>query len=270
MLETILNYRFMQNAVIACLLSSIVCGIIGVVIVEKKLVMMSGGIAHISYGGVGLGYMLGFEPILGAFIFAVAAAGGLGASKRRGKVNSDAVIGIFWALGMALGILFIKMTKGYPPDISSYLFGNILLVSSSNLYMMLALTAVVALFFAMFFNYWKAYLFDEEFFAVIGGKKALFDYAMLILVAMAVVVLIKVSGIVLVIALLTVPAATAAAMSNSFKNRILIAIGLGVAYCFAGLTFSYYLKLPTGAVIVVLSALCYFAVRGIAALKARA
>lgn len=257
MLEIIFNYDFMWKAVIASVLSSIICGIIGVIIVEKKLVMMSGGIAHTSYGGVGLGYLLGFEPIIGAFLFSFTAAVGLGFAKRRGKINSDAVIGMFWSLGMALGILFIKLMHAYPPDISSYLFGSILSVTMSNLYMMICLTAIVTLSIVMFFSYWKAYLFDEEFTSVIGVKKAVLDFALLILIAMSVVVLIRVSGIVLVIALLTVPAATAALLSNNLKARMIISIILGVIYCFFGLTFSYYMDIPSGATIVVISVISY-------------
>lgn len=257
MLEIIFNYQFMRNALIASVLSSILCGIIGVIVVEKKLVMMSGGIAHTSYGGVGLGYFLGFEPIIGAFLFSITAAVGMGFAKRKGKINSDAVIGMFWSLGMALGILFIKLMNGYPPDISSYLFGNILAVTMSNLYMMIALTALVSLCIIMFFNHWKAYLFDEEFTSVIGVKKVVMDFALLIMIAMSVVVLIRVAGIVLVIALLTVPAATSALLSNKLKNRMIISIILGIIYCFSGLTCSYYLDIPSGATIVVLSVLCY-------------
>ena len=118
---SILNYQFIQNAIFAGILASIVCGIIGVIIVEKKLVMMSGGIAHTSYGGIGLGYLLGFEPIYGAFFVSILAALGIGYIKRNGSTRSDVIIGLFWSLGMALGILFISLMPGYPPDLSSYL-----------------------------------------------------------------------------------------------------------------------------------------------------
>jgi zinc transport system permease protein len=195
-------------------MASIVCGMIGVVIVEKKLVMMSGGIAHTSYGGVGLGYLLGFEPIIGAFIFSVCAAMGIGYVKRKGGANSDVIIGLFWSLGMALGILFIALMPGYPPDLSSYLFGSILSVTYANLYLMISLTFIVTLVVVCFFNHWKAYLFDEEFAAILGVKTAFLEYLLLILVAMTVVVLIRVVGIILVLALLTAPAATAALLSR--------------------------------------------------------
>ncbi|HBL84526.1 MAG: hypothetical protein A2Y17_01040 [Clostridiales bacterium GWF2_38_85] len=260
MIEALFKYQFLQNAFYSAILASIVCGIIGVIIVEKKLVMMSGGIAHTSYGGVGLGYLLGFEPIIGAFLFSVAAAFGIGFIKRRGKANSDVIIGLFWSLGMALGILFIALMKGYPPDISSYLFGNILSVTKSDLLLMIILSVVVVIVVVSLYNNWKAYLFDEEFAAIIGIRTAFLDYLLLLLIAMTVVILLRVVGIILVMALLTAPAAAAGLLTNNFKNRIFIAIGLGVLFCISGLYISYEMDISSGAVIVVISVVFYIAV----------
>ena len=187
MLEALLKYRFLQYAVVSGVLASIVCGIIGVIIIEKKLVMMSGGIAHTSYGGVGLGYLMGFEPIIGAFIFSLLSSLGIGYIKRKGGERSDVLIGLFWSLGMALGILFIALMPGYPPDLSSYLFGSILSVTKADLYLITAITAVVTLLVVCLYNNWKAYIFDEEFAAVIGLNTAFFEYLLLILISMTVV-----------------------------------------------------------------------------------
>lgn len=260
MLKAVFQYEFLQNAVLSALLASIVCGIIGVIIVEKKLVMMSGGIAHTSYGGVGLAYLLGFEPVYGAFIFSVSAAAGLGIFKRKGKTGSDAIIGMFWSLGMALGIIFIALMNGYPPNLTAYLFGNILSVTDADLLIFAVLTAVIVLSVILFFNHWKAYLFDEEFISVIGVKKSFLEFCLLILIALSIVVLLRVAGIVLVIALLTAPAATAGIFSGSLKLRMLISAGLGIVYCFSGLILSYYLSLPTGAASAVLAVLVYLIV----------
>ena len=158
MLLSLFQYQFFQNAVIASIFASIVCGIIGVIIVEKKLVMMSGGIAHTSYGGVGLGYLLGFEPIIGAFLISVLAALGIGYIKRKGGTRSDVVIGLFWSLGMALGVLFVALMPGYPPDLSSYLFGSILSVTRVDLYLMAAFTLIVVVVITILFDYWKSYM----------------------------------------------------------------------------------------------------------------
>ncbi|NLO49262.1 MAG: metal ABC transporter permease [Clostridiales bacterium] len=256
MIDALLHYRFLQNALFACILASIVCGIIGVIIVEKKLVMMSGGIAHTSYGGVGLGYLMGFTPIIGAFIFSVCAALGIGYIKRKGGNRSDLIIALFWSLGMALGILFIAMMPGYPPDMGSYLFGSILSVTKSDLSLMICLTVIVTLVVFIFYQNWKAYLFDDEFASIIGMKTAVMEYALLVLTAMTVVVLIKVVGIILVLALLAAPAAAAAALTSNLKNRIIYSIIFGTVFCFAGLWISYELNIASGAAIVTLSVAC--------------
>jgi zinc transport system permease protein len=260
MIRALFKYSFLQNALLSGILASIVCGIIGVIIVEKKLVMMSGGIAHTSYGGVGLGYLLGFEPIIGAFAFAVCAALGIGYIKRKGGAHSDLIIGLFWSAGMALGILFIAMMPGYPPDLSSYLFGNILSVTRANLHLISVLTFIVLFAVVCLYNYWKAYIFDSEFMTILGVRTGFLEYLLLFLVAITVVVLIRVVGIVLVIALLTAPAATAGLLTSGLRSRIVYSVLFGAFFCIAGLFISYELEIASGASIVVLSALCYAAV----------
>jgi zinc transport system permease protein len=255
--KVLFEYQFLQNALLASILASIVCGIIGVIIVEKKLVMMSGGIAHTSYGGVGLGYLMGFEPILGAFLFSICAALGIGYIKRKGGARSDVVIGLFWSLGMALGIVFIVLMPGYPPELNSYLFGNILSVTKFDLYLMISLTLFVMFVIITFFNKWKAYLFDDEFALIIGIKTVILEYLLLILIAMTVVVLIRVVGIILVVALLTAPAATAGILTHNLKNRMIFSVVFGIAYSLIGLYISYEMNIPSGAVIVILSVMCY-------------
>lgn len=258
MINALLEYQFLQNALLSGILASIVCGIIGVIIVEKKLVMMSGGIAHTSYGGVGLGYLMNFEPIVGAFLFSICAALGIGYIKRKGGAHSDVVIGLFWSLGMALGILFIFLMPGYPPDLSSYLFGSILSVTKADLYLMICLTVIVTAVVIILFNDWKAYLFDEEFASIRGIKTAFLEYLLLVLIAMTVVVLIRVVGIILVLALLTAPAAAAGMLTQSLAKRMLYSVILGMIFCTAGLWISYTINIASGAAIVILSALCYF------------
>ncbi|HBY05140.1 MAG TPA: hypothetical protein DEH07_11680 [Desulfotomaculum sp.] len=260
MLLSIFQYQFVYNALIASIFASIVCGIIGVIIVEKKLVMMSGGIAHTSYGGVGLGYLLGFEPIIGAFFISVLAALGIGYIRRKGGTRSDVVIGLFWSLGMALGILFIALMPGYPPDLSSYLFGSILSVTRTDLYLMAVLTLIVVLVITLLFNYWKSYMFDEEFAAIIGIKTAFIEYLLFILIAMSVVVLIRVVGIILVLALFTAPTAIAGLLAKNLKSRMVFSVIIGSFFCLAGLWISYVFNIASGAAIVILSAIGYLAI----------
>ena len=267
MINALLEYQFLQNAFLSGILASIVCGMIGVIIVEKKLVMMSGGIAHTSYGGVGLGYLMGFEPIIGAFLFSICAALGIGYIKRKGGTHSDVGIGLFWSLGMALGILFIFLMPGYPPDISSYLFGSILSVTRADLYLMICLTAIIMFIIIALFNDWKAYLFDEEFATIRGIKTTFLEYLLLVLIAMTVVVLIRVVGIILVLALLTAPAATAGMLTSNLKKRMIYSVRLGMIFCISGLWISYDINIASGAAIVILSVIFYFLVYMIRAIR---
>lgn len=260
MISEIFAYKFIQNAFVAAILASIVCGIIGTIIVEKKLVMMSGGIAHTSFGGIGMGYFLGFEPIIGALVFSIAAALGISGINRRIKTNTDALIGMFWSIGMALGIMFIALTPGYPPDMNSYLFGDILTVSDLSIYLMIIVNVVVLLSIIPLFNYWKTYLFDEEFVKVLGISSVKLENYLFILIALTIVVLINVVGIILVIALLTIPPAIAKLFTNNFKKMMFISIGVGMVLCIVGLLVSYQFNIASGATIILLSGGTYFTI----------
>lgn len=268
-IEAILSYRFMQNALLAALLSGILCGLIGVIIVEKRLVMMTGGVAHTAYGGVGLGYLCGFSPLLGASLFALLAAFGIGGLRRRGGNRTEVLISLFWALGMAAGMMFVAFTPGYPPDINSYLFGNILTVTSLDLLLMLILAALVLVLFCIFYQDIKAYLFDETFSAVSGLFVRVLEHLILGLIALSVVVLLRVTGIMLAIALLAAPAATAATFTRRLLPRMLSAAAISVGCSLLGLSLSFYLNIPSGATIVATAALAYGAAALIRALRAR-
>lgn len=258
MIEAIIKYSFLQHAILAAVFASIISGVIGVVIVEKKLVSMSGGIAHTSFGGIGLGYLLKIPPIFTGMLVAIIASLSLPVIKRKTKAASDTIIGIFWATGMALGILFIGLTPGYPPDMTSYLFGDILTVSSTYLLLLGILSLVLILIFSTMFNFWKAYLFDESYLKVIGVKISHFEKLLYILIALAIVLLIKVVGIILAIALLTVPAAIAKLFTNQLKKEMLGAMFISLMISLGGLTLSYYFDIPSGATIILLAAFIYF------------
>lgn len=252
------KYDFFRNAFIAAILASIVCGIIGTIIVEKRLVMMSGGIAHTSFGGIGLGYLLGFEPILGAFGFSVIAALSISSINRRAKTNSDALVGIFWSVGMSLGIFFVSLMEGYPPDMTSYLFGDILTVSTFSMNIMIIANIIVVASIILLFNYWKSYLFDEEFSKVLGIPTRALENFLFIMIALTIVVLLKVVGIILVIALLTIPPAIAKLFTYDLKNMMIISSIIGIIFTVSGLFISYIFDIASGATIILLVASAYF------------
>lgn len=266
MIEAFMTYPFLRNALIAAMLASVVCGIIGTIIVEKKLVMMSGGIAHTSFGGIGLGYYANFEPIYGGLLFSVLAAIGIVFIKRNGRSRSDAIIGMFWSLGMALGILFISLTPGYPPSLNSYLFGDILRVANSDLTIMVILDLIILLSFGVIFNYWKAFLFDEEYSRTLGINTKLLEYFLFILISLSIVVLIRVVGIILVIALLTIPTSIARIFSKDLKTLMISSIIISGIMCIIGLIISYQFDIQSGATIIILLTSTYVIVSCIKAL----
>lgn len=259
MYEAIFKYSFMQNALAASVMASIACGIIGTMIVEKKLVMMSGGIAHTAFGGVGMGYYFKIEPIIGALLFSLLASCGIAKIYREINTHTDILMGLFWSLGMAAGILFIAFTPGYPPDISSYLFGDILTLTRSDLAVMALLDIFVLAVVAVLFDALKAYLFDEELLMVKGISIRFFDYLLFAMIAATIVLLIRVAGIILVIALLTAPVAIAKIFARDLKPIMIIASLLGALFCVMGLWVSYELRIASGATIVMMCGVSYIA-----------
>ncbi len=261
MIDAILHYTFMQNAFIAALLASIVAGILGTIAIEKQLISMSGGIAHASFGGIGLGYLLGFEPLWGGMLFATGSSLViLNLSKKDMKINPDTMIGILWSFGMALGILFISLSPGYMPDMTSYLFGNILSVSTSSILYMTVFTAIVVLLFLVLFHYITLYLFDDEYAAIRGVNVKLLNAVIYIMIPVGIIVLIKIVGIILTIALMTIPVSIAKLFFNSIGKVILGSVLIGLLLNIIGLTVSYYLSIPSGACIIIISAIVYLAV----------
>jgi len=268
MLEA-LQYEFMRHALLAGLLASVACGIIGTYVVTKRIVFVSGGIAHASFGGVGLGYLTGISPVIGAAIFTLPAALVMGLVTRKSRLPEDTAIGVLWAIGMALGIIFIGLTPGYAPDLFSYLFGNILTVPASDLVLMLALDIVILLVATLLYKEFLAVSFDEEFSRVIGVPVETLYLVLLALIAMTVVVLIRVVGIVLVIALLTIPAALARRFTHSLWRMIVLSVIFSFIFTFGGLWLSFELNVASGATIILLGGIALLVSLAISRLSRR-
>jgi zinc transport system permease protein len=252
-----LRFGFMRNALAAGLLVSVACGIVGTFIVVKRIVFISGGIAHAAYGGIGLGYFMGINPVLGAILFSLAAALGMGAVKRKTRERADTLIGVMWAIGMALGIVFVDLTKGYKADLMSYLFGSILAVPSSDLWIMLILDVVIFSLVALFYKELLAVSFDEVFATVENVPVTVVYMVLMGMVALTVVMLMRVVGLILVIAMLTIPAAISGQFVRDMRKMMLLATGLGVVFTTVGLMLSYFLNLTSGATIILFSGAAY-------------
>ena len=257
MIDAILHYTFMRNAVLAAFFASIVTGIIGTIAIEKKLISMSGGIAHASFGGIGLGYLLGFEPIWGGLVFAVGSSALISKLPKGSKMNADTMTGILWAFGMALGILFISLAPGYMPDMTSYLFGDILSVSTGYILYMAAFTAVVFIVFIMLYRHLILYLFDQEYAAARGIHIRLLEWMVYIMIPVGIIVLIKIVGIILTIALMTIPVSIAKLFCKSFGRVIVFSILISFLFGIIGLGVSYYVNIPSGVCIIVISTVVY-------------
>jgi len=257
-LQALLSQGFLQNALLAALLASFGCGVIGTYVVVKRIGYMTGGIAHAVLGGMGIAYFLGHAPLIGATVAAILSALVIGWINLRWKQHEDIIISALWAIGMAVGILFISRTPGYNVDLISYLFGNILMVAHADLLLMAVLDVVVACLVVLFHKQFLAVCFDEEFARVRGVPVSAFYLLLLCIVAVTVVSLIQVVGLILVIALFTLPAATARQFVGSITRMMLVACLLGAVFSVAGLAVSFHMNLPSGATIVLFSGCAYF------------
>ena len=243
----ILSYRFMQNALLAALFSGVTCGIIGSYIVARRTVFLSGGITHASFGGIGLAYYTGINPIVGATIFAVMAALGIEYTQRQSKIRQDSAIGIVWSVGMALGIIFIHLTPGYTPDATGILFGNILAVNESTIRAAGVLTAIVVGVFALWHRPIIYTAFDDDFARSQGVRTSITAYGMATLTALTVVLSIQAVGIVLLISLLTFPATIVGQFTKSYRKITWWSAAVAVIAGIAGLAASYQMNIPAGA-----------------------
>ena len=244
------QYDFFLKAFLAAVFASISCGIIGSYIVSRRIVFISGGITHASFGGIGLAFFLGFNPLLGAVLFAVLSALGIQFFTKVAEIREDSSIAIWWSLGMALGIIFIFITPGYTPNLMSYLFGNILTVTNLELWWMLILNIVIIAFFALLFRKILYIAFDEEFARAAGLPVALFNYLTITLIALTVVLNIRVVGIILILSLLTIPQATANLYTKDFKKLLIFSSLFAFLGTISGLFISYFLDIPSGAAII--------------------
>lgn len=252
-MPSIFSYQFFQNALGASLLTAVICGLVGAYIVVRRIVFVSGGITHASFGGIGLGLYLGINPILSAAGAAVLAAFSIGKLSRSEGIREDSAIASVWALGMALGVLFMTLTPGYATSLPSYLFGNILLVTSGDLIALGALAFVLVLLFVLGYRRILYIAFDADFARVRGLRVELWERVLLLLVAVSLVLTIRSVGIMLLLSLLTLPQTTVGLFTSDFRQIIFGSIILSALANVGGLLLSYYvLSVPSGVLIILL------------------
>ncbi|WP_419768149.1 metal ABC transporter permease [Arcobacter sp.] len=257
MLEA-LNYSFIQNAIIAGLLVSIAAGIIGSLIVVNRMVFLAGGMAHTSYGGIGIAIYFGLPIFLGATVFSIGAALLMSYLTLYQRERIDTFIGLIWACGMAIGIILVDLTPGYNVDLMSYLFGSILAVGSDDLVFMSILVVFIIAIVSLFYRDILAVSYDSEYASLRGINVKVFYTLILVLSALTVVIAIKVVGLILVIALLTIPIYIAEKLSNSLYGMMAISALLSSLFTLVGLYLSYTYNLTSGATIIIVSAMSLF------------
>jgi manganese/iron transport system permease protein len=255
-----LSFEFMQRGLLASVLVAVICGILGSFVVLKGLAFIGDGLAHASFGGVALAFVLGANIYLGAFIVAIATALGIGAISRRGRISSDTAIGVFFSGTFALGILIISRVESYTTDLFGYLFGDVLSITTSDLWTISILGLVVLALVGVFYRQLLFVSFDPTVAAASGIPARAFEYLLLVLLGATIVTAIQAVGIVLVVALLVTPAATASLLTRRFHHMILAGAAIGSLSALLGIYLSYYLDVASGAAIILVATAIFLAV----------
>ena len=254
-----LQLEFIRNALTAGVLVSVVCGVIGTLVVVNRIVFLAGGIAHAAYGGIGLSFFMGWPYAVGTTGFSILSAGVMAAVTLKARHRVDAMVGVIWAVGMAIGVILLDLTPGYNVDLMSYLFGSILAVPASDLWQMAAIGIFVIAVVAYYYNDFLAMSYDDEF-ARLRNIPITFLYCLLLgMVALTVVMIIRVVGLILVIALLTIPPFIAEKFTGSLRAMMVLSSVLSGLFTITGLWLSYLFDLTSGATIILVAAAGFFA-----------
>lgn len=261
-MENLFEYSFVLRSLLGALFASITAGVAGTYIVSRRLVFLSGGVTHASFGGIGLGYYFGINPVVGAAVFGLGSAIGMEYMSARGKMREDSAIGILWALGMAIGIIFIYLTPGYAPNLLSYLFGSILTVTDGHLIALGIISVVLIAYTAVFYRTLLYISFDESYARTFTRHVDLFRYVSIGLTGLAIVLNIRMAGVIMIIALLTIPANIVMLFTRRYLRIIVLSTVVSFFGISAGFAISWFTNLPTGATIVAVLVLFWLLARG--------
>ena len=257
----LLSYTFFQNAIAGVLIISVAAAIIGTYIITRRLVAISGGVTHACFGGLGLGYYLGLSPVLMAALFAVASSVSVEWMASRYRVREDSAIAVVWSIGMAVGVLFVFMTPGYVPELNSFLFGNILTITGDDLLMFACYTALLVVFFAVYYRQIVACAFDRDFAHVSGLPVKFITYTMTVFVAVCIVLTIRLVGIMLLMSMLSLPQMIAEIYFHRFKGMMAASVAVSAVCCLGGLLLSTLSDVPCSAIIVIIMAAVFIMAR---------
>jgi zinc transport system permease protein len=260
---SIFQYGFIIKGLLGAIFASITAGLAGTYVVSKRMVFLSGGITHASFGGIGIGYFLGINPVLGAAVFGILSALGVEYLSVKQRIREDSAIGILWAFGMAIGIIFIYLTPGYTPNLMSYLFGSILTVSRADIIALGIMSAILILYFGIFYRTILYISFDEVFARTYSSYVDVFKYITTSLIALTIVLNIRMAGVVLVISLLTIPPNIAMLFTRVYFKIVIWSVIAGFVGTATGYAISYYAGIPVGATIIFTLVILWVMVKGI-------
>lgn len=247
---SIFQYEFVVKGLLGAVFASITAGLAGTYIVSKRMVFLSGGISHASFGGIGIGYFAGINPVIGAAVFSILSALGIEYLSVKQKIREDSAIGILWAFGMAIGIIFIYLTPGYTPNLLSYLFGSILTVTYGDIIALGIMSILLILYFSIFYRTILYISFDEEFARTYSAYVNVFKYITTALIALTIVLNIRMAGVVLVISLLTIPPNIAMIFTKVYTKIVIWSVVAGFIGTTTGYAISYFAGIPVGATII--------------------
>ena len=259
----IFQYDFIVKGVLGAIFASITAGLAGTYVVSKRMVFLSGGITHASFGGIGIGYFLGINPVIGAAVFGILSALGVEYLSVKQKIREDSAIGILWAFGMAIGIIFIYLTPGYTPNLMSYLFGSILTVTNADLIALGIMSLILILYFGIFYRTILYISFDEVFARTYSSYVNVFKYFTTSLIALTIVLNIRMAGVVLVISLLTIPPNIAMLFTRTYFKIVVWSILSGFVGTATGYVISYFAGIPVGATIIFTLVIIWIIAKGV-------
>ena len=259
----IFQYGFIIKGILGAVFASITAGLAGTYIVSKRMVFLSGGITHASFGGIGIGYFAGINPVIGAAVFGILSALGVEYLSVKHKIREDSAIGILWAFGMAIGIIFIYLTPGYTPNLMSYLFGSILTVSTTDILALGIMSVILILYFGLFYRTLLYISFDEVYARTYSSYVDIFKYLTTSLVALTIVLNIRMAGVVLVISLLTIPPNIAMIFTRVYLKIVLWSILAGFIGTATGYVISYFAGIPVGATIIFTLVIIWVIAKGV-------
>lgn len=259
----IFQYDFIIKSLLGALFASITAGLAGTYIVSKRMVFLSGGITHASFGGIGIGYFIGINPVVGAAVFGILSALGVEYLSVKQKIREDSAIGILWAFGMAIGIIFIYLTPGYTPNLMSYLFGSILTVTNADIIALGIMSIFLILYFGLFYRTILYISFDEIFARTYSSYVDIFKYFTTALIALTIVLNIRMAGVVLVISLLTIPPNIAMLFTKVYLKIVIWSVVAGFIGTSGGYAISYFAGIPVGATIIFTLVIIWVVAKGV-------